>query len=59
MERILQRYETRFSHIVGFRPTGWSFAKGMEKTRCERRSSIENRTIIQVRHEEAFCLSPL
>lgn len=52
MHQILQRYGTRYSNIIGFRPTGWSYQKGMEKTKrgkCQRSGKI---TIHQVPYSE-------
>ena len=48
MQQILEGYGNRYSNMIGFRPTGWSYEKGMEKTKRGTRKKSGKITIYQV-----------
>eukprot|EP00210_Caulerpa_lentillifera_P002423 g2322.t1 len=52
LKQILNNYNGKYSMIIGFRPTGWSIDKGVEKMRCGRKQQTEKVMIYQVPYSE-------
>lgn len=48
LKKILKNYQGKYSTIIGFRPTGWSYEKGMERVQCGRKQQIGKVMIYQV-----------